>query len=147
MSQLDDRSLIFRMGADLYGVPLLQVMEVIKTPKPVMVPTTVSHFKGIINLRGQIVSVVDLRQCMGIRSPLAGGFALLLPCGQGQVGAVIDEIVKVQSISDSLISVNPPSQGRVPAHHLLGIARDGEALIQLVDLNALLSQQNYQESA
>lgn len=148
MSQLEDRYLVFKMGAELYGVPLLQVMEVIKTPKPVKVPHTITHFKGIINLRGQIVSIIDLRTCLGVRSQMEmGSFALLIPCGQGEVGAIIDEIVKVQLYTQAQITINPPIQTRILAQHILGIARDGDDLVQLIDLNALLSQQDYTTSS
>ncbi len=59
---LEDRKyLIFSLASELYAVDLLQVKEVIKHNEVKPIPFMVNHFKGIINIRGQIVSVIDLR--------------------------------------------------------------------------------------
>ena len=56
-----DRYLIFKMGGDLYGVPLLEILEVIEPIAPQSIPNTQAHFMGLINVRGRIYFVVDFR--------------------------------------------------------------------------------------
>ena len=62
------RYLSFSLGSEDYAIPLLSVKEVIAVPEITPIPFTPSHFLGIMNLRGQVISIIDLRSKLGIKT-------------------------------------------------------------------------------
>src|SRR5688572_686498 len=89
----ENKFLIFNLGTELYGSRLLEIKEVIKRPTIKPVPYMVRYFKGIINLRGQIVSVIDLREKFDIPTSCPeAGLILVVDTGEGHIGVIVDEI-------------------------------------------------------
>ena len=131
-----NKYLIFRLGGESYGTPLLQIKEVIKMASIKPVPHTVEHFLGVINLRGQIVSVVDLRKKLGIRMGTSGtGLILVVDAGTSSIGAVVDSIEAVREIAPEDIDGAPAIETKIDTSHLRGVAKVAGDLIILVDLN------------
>ena len=135
--------LIFRLGGETYGTPLLQIKEVIKMTSIKPVPHTVDHFLGVINLRGQIVSVVDLRKKLAIRNVSAGsGLILVIEAGASSIGAVVDSIDSVREISPADIDAAPAIKTKIDLSHLRGVAKVSGDLIILVDLSRAIPSED-----
>jgi purine-binding chemotaxis protein CheW len=131
-----ERYLAFSLGREEYGVPLLSVKEVIAIPEITPVPFTPAHFLGITNLRGQIVSVIDLRRKFALENAERSDETALVILDLEQVllGVVVDSVNEVVSLSESEVS-DPPEMLDVRAGAFLtGVARKNEKLILLLDV-------------
>jgi purine-binding chemotaxis protein CheW len=138
--------LIFQLGPEVFGTPILKVREVIRPSAIEPVPFTVPHFKGVLNLRGKIVSIVDFRIKLGLPAK-ESGLVLVIEAGSGWVGALVDAVREVRVIPREQIDAHPAFQSRVPREFFLGLARDsnGKELVNLVDLAACLSDEDLKE--
>jgi purine-binding chemotaxis protein CheW len=136
--------LVYRIGSEMFASPLLSIREVLEfqTPKPM--PNMTPSFSGVVNVRGAIVGVIDLRHKFqqkvsnGSRTPF-----LLCQTERGTIAAVVDSVEKVQEFVEDQIERRPPISTKVEQNFLIGVAKDGGHLITLVDIDKLLNDQEY----
>ena len=132
--------IVFTLDGELYGVLLLQIREVIKMTPIKPVPHTQEWLKGVINLRGRIITVMDLRTKFGIHSRMeVGGLILIAESDHGFAGAVVDTIEFVREIPDSDIEPHPGIDTRIPREQFRGIAKLGDKLIHLLDIAKIVA--------
>ena len=138
----DSKYIIFSLGSELYGAKLLEVREVVETMPTKSVPNTIAAFKGVCNLRGQIIGVVDLRLRFGIESDKALRPVLFVfETESGAIAAAVDQIVSVSVIPPKDIESKPNIVSSIPSKYILGIGKMDSRLITLVDLKTILSQE------
>lgn len=135
--------LLFRLGGELYGTPLLEVREVVE-PHPVKpVPASVPHFLGVANLRGQIVGVIDLPTLLrtegGSVAKGEGMAWIVFETAIGPLAALVDSVEAVTEIEDTEIESEPQVQVNYALDFLVGIARHKEELAHLIRFAKLLS--------
>ena len=144
----ENRYLLFYVGTEVYGAPLLDVKEVIEYQEQKPVPNMVSHFTGVINLRGAIVGVIDLRKKFGVPTEITRMTTMLIcETKQGMLAAIIDRVESVNVISSDMIDANPPVVTHVKADYLAGIARLTDRLVTLVNLKNFISDENLVKEA
>lgn len=129
--------LLFTIGAELYGTRIEDIREVVELGTMKTLPNTVDCFAGITNLRGQIVSVIDLRIRFGVEKTSPRPVILLFECEQGAVGALVDKIKDVTQITN--IETTPNVIAKIPQKYLLGIGSTPSGLVTIVDLKTVLS--------
>jgi len=138
------RFLNFSLGAEEYGIPLLTVKEVIAVPDMTPVPFTPTHFLGVMNLRGQVISVIDLRRKLGVKETKGKEEAVIIcDLGQGCLGMVVDSVNSVISPYPEELSA-PPEIGTAGANteYLTNIYRSDKRLVFLIDVIRLLDAQD-----
>lgn len=135
-----ERYLTFSLGTDRYGMPLLSVKEVLAMPEIKSVPETPPYFLGLMNLRGQIVPVIDMRTKLGLK-PIARteSTVIITDCGESVIGVVVDSVDSVIAPSPEDISAPPELANRKNAAYLRGVCRHNNALLLFLDLPALLN--------
>lgn len=129
--------LTFRVGAEEYGVPVLQVQEIRGLTPITALPDMPPHMKGLMNLRGRVIPVYDLRERFGIAAPAYGKYTVivLVQVASRVVGLVVDAVTGVLDGAE----VEPvPDLGAVDASFLAGMARSGDRYTLLLDLDRLL---------
>lgn len=148
MQQLEDETLpsylIFKLADELYGTSLLSVKEVIKMSPIKPVPYMVHYFRGVINLRGQIVGVVDLRSKFEMSPGKSDGIPdqskiLIVETADALLGAIVDDLVAVEVIQEKEIDPDPAVETRIPVEFFKGIAKKDDRLINLIDIASCLS--------
>ncbi len=129
------RYLVFMLGEEHYGVPLLSVKEVIALPEFTPVPYTPSHFLGVMNLRGQVISVIDLRNKFGIKAQNSSETVVII-CDLAPVvvGVVVNSVDYVVSLHEKDIQPRPQIESKKSTEYLSGVARKDQHLILLLDL-------------
>ena len=135
-----ERYLTFTLGGEQYAIPLLRVREVIEMSEPTPVPQTPAYFKGIINLRGQVISVLDLRLRLSMPKSEVGPKTaiIILDLEAMSLGVIVDRINGVVSFQPADLSDAPDvTDGRPRV--LSGIARRDKKLTLLLDLDAALA--------
>lgn len=131
-----------RLGAEWFGVPRAGVSEVLRVPPLVRVPGAARHIAGIINLRGEILTVLDLRVLLGLGEQTSGSGARLVVVKSADLTSalLVDEVQALRSVSEQMIE--PVGDGAEPARGFLsGRAPQTEGLLPLLDLDRILQTQ------
>jgi len=129
-----------RIGRETYGIPIALVREIVRVPDITAVPNTQEYVEGVINLRGKIVSVMDLRKRFG-ESTVENNRKnriVVVEFESRTVGLIVNSASEVLKISSSEIA--PPSSVFIDGEvdYVTGVAKLGERLIILLDLNKVL---------
>lgn len=141
MNANEMKYLVFSIGGDFYCSPLLSIREVLEFQQPKIMPNMVNYFSGVINVRGAIVGVLDMRTKFGLTSKNSSKTPLLLcDTDKGAIAAIVDSVDRVQEFTEEEIERKPPVQSRVKQDYLLGVAKSKEQLITIVDLHKLLTE-------
>lgn len=136
----------FRMGKEEYGVPIGNVQEIIRAVDITQVPGAPDHVRGVINLRGRIIPVVDLRKRFSL--PDIGltdkNRIIVLELGEKRIGMLVDSVSQVVKFSSEVVEEIPPDVVAVDECYIKGIAKLGTRLIIILHLNrALLLSEGY----
>lgn len=135
-----NRYLNFSLGNEEFGIPLLDVREVIAVPEITPVPYTPPHFLGIMNLRGQVISVMDLRTKLGVKGKISNENSVII-CDLNplSIGVVVDSINQVLSPNEEEIQEKPEIESRQSVEFITGVIRKENKLILLLDILKLLN--------
>ncbi|MPM18624.1 Chemotaxis protein CheW [bioreactor metagenome] len=137
------RFLSFQIGGELYGIEIRTIVEIIGIQPITEVPEMPAYVKGIINLRGSIIPVMDVRLRFKIapRDYDDRTCVIVIQLGTAQVGLIVDGVSEVLSIADEDISDRPHIGGAAGGGYIRRIGKAGRQVIQLVDCSLLLSGQ------
>lgn len=133
--------LTFRLGGEEYGIDILRVQEIRSYEQPTRIANSPSFLKGVVNLRGVIVPIIDLRVKLGCDSADFNAFTVVIVLNiRGRVvGAVVDSVSDVLELSKEQIKPAPEMNNQVDMSYLTGIANVGERMLILMDIQALMS--------
>lgn len=139
----------FRLQEETYGINVTQVREVLRLTEIAPVPGAPDYVIGIINLRGNVVTVIDTRRRFGLPTKESDDSSRIVIIEvEGQVvGILVDSVAEVVDLRASAIESAPNVGNDDSSKFIQGVtSREGELLI-LVDLNRLLSDDQWQEVA
>lgn len=149
MSQsVENRYMEFRLGEQLFSVPLLTVKEVISRPEITSIPNMPSHFEGMFNLRGQILGVVNIRKKLAVKgssqdSGADGKVVIVIEHAGINVGMIVDEVTRVLHADPDKISPAPLKDDD-PAHQFVdSVIQAGEHLVPTIKVARLLELDRY----
>jgi purine-binding chemotaxis protein CheW len=137
----------FKLESETYGVNVMQVLEILRYTEIAPVPGAPSYVLGIINLRGNVVTVIDTRARFGLMSAEAtdNSRVLIIEAEEQVIGILADSVAEVVYLRSSEIDSAPNIGTEESAKFIQGVSnRDGELLI-LVDLNKLLNDEEWDE--
>lgn len=136
----DEQVVAFRLAAEAYGVNISQVREIVTLPPITHVPGAPPFVEGVINLRGQVIPVVDLRQRFGMPPAERSSETrvMVVEVGEFIIGLIVDGVSEVLTVPGG--QVEPPSAAIVGPHSafIRGVARLDERLLVLLGLEHLL---------
>ncbi|MEZ8653347.1 chemotaxis protein CheW [Vibrio splendidus] len=139
----------FQLEEETYGINVMQVREVLRYSEIAPVPGAPDYVLGIINLRGNVVTVIDTRSRFGLmQGEIADNTRIIVIESERQViGILVDSVAEVVYLRSSEIDTTPSVGTDESAKFIQGVSnRDGKLLI-LVDLNKLLSEDEWDEMA
>ncbi|MDN3378168.1 MULTISPECIES: chemotaxis protein CheW [unclassified Pseudoalteromonas] len=137
----------FKLESETYGVNVMQVQEILRYTEIAPVPGAPSYVLGIINLRGNVVTVIDTRARFGLMSAETtdNSRVLIIEAEEQVIGILADSVAEVVYLRSSEIDSAPNIGTEESAKFIQGVSnRDGELLI-LVDLNKLLNDEEWDE--
>lgn len=140
----EDRQLVvFLLGAESYGVEISRVHEIIRLQAVTRVPRSPLFVEGVINLRGKVIPVVDLRRRFGLPSAehTRASRTVVVEIGDQVVGLVVDAVSEVLSINSATIEPASPVVAGVDSEYIQGIAKLPERLVILLDLDRVLARE------
>jgi purine-binding chemotaxis protein CheW len=132
---------VFELGDERYGLDIATVYEIIRHQPITAVPQAPAFVEGVINLRGRIIPVVDLRDRFGMTEGAITKASRIVVCEAAgtRVGLVVDGVSEVLMIAAEAIEPTPDVAAGIDAAYLRGIAKLGERLIILLDLDGLFA--------
>jgi purine-binding chemotaxis protein CheW len=133
--------LTFRLGGEEYGIDILRVQEIRSYEQPTRIANTPEFMRGVVNLRGVIVPIVDLRLKLSCQSAEFNAFTVVIVLNvKGRViGAVVDSVSDVCELGGDAIKPAPAMNSLVDMSFITGIANVGERMLILMDIEALMS--------
>ena len=136
--------LAFKLGAEEYGIDILRVQEIRSYEAPTRIANAPDFIKGVVNLRGVIVPIVDLRLKFKLERADYDGFTvvIVLNIGHRVVGMVVDGVSDVITLSAEQLRPVPEFNSVVDSDHLLAIGAIDERMLILVDIEKLMSSQD-----
>lgn len=138
--------LTFMLGAEEYGVEILGVQEIKGWDKCTEIPNTPDHVLGVINLRGSVIPVVDLRRRFGMQPREFGKLTVVIVVrvemrdGDKTMGFVVDAVSDVYNIDLAQIKPAPDLDSSVENRFVKGLATVDEKMIILLDLDHIVSE-------
>ncbi|HYX37665.1 MAG TPA: chemotaxis protein CheW [Oligoflexus sp.] len=136
-----DRHLIFALGSEEYSVPLLKVKEVIEVPDITPVPHTPTYYLGIMNLRGQVISIIDLRlKLKNVKQELEKKTAVIILDFDGFcLGIAVSAVNRVLALTEDEINERPTMETTENLDYITGVAHRDKKLILLLDVSKALN--------
>ncbi|MEW6488613.1 MAG: chemotaxis protein CheW [Thermodesulfobacteriota bacterium] len=137
----------FHVGDEEFGVEILEVREINRMMEITRVPHAPDFVEGVINLRGQVIPVVDLRKRFGLPAVERDKSAriVVVELGDRVVGFLVDSVSEVLRVPRSLVEPPPPIVGGIDAAYIEAVVKLEDRLLILLDLRKLLSRSETQE--
>lgn len=143
--QLAGKYLTFKLGDEEYGLEILKVQEIIQMQSVTKVPRTPDYVRGVINLRGKVIPVVDLRKKFGLDSTKDTEktciIVVQIRISEGVIvmGIIIDEVKEVLDIKADNIEETPSFGSSINTEFILGIGKIGNTVKILLDIDKVMS--------
>ena len=132
--------IVVMVGSEQYGIDISYIDNIVRMQKITRVPKVQTYFKGVINLRGEVVPVMSVRKKMGLEDDVltnASRIIILKLEENASLGVIVDEVREVVNLSEDEID-KVSSKGRF----INGIGKHGDQLISLLEINALVEENN-----
>lgn len=145
-SSVAGKHMCFQLDAEIYGLPILDVREIVGLMPITAVPRAPAFVRGIVNLRGKVISVIDLRLQFGMEAcPSTDQTVIIVvQCAvEGRpltMGLLVDRVLEVLSIGADQIEPPPSFGATESADFLLGVGKSGQRVVFLLDIARLLSE-------
>ncbi|HEX5830077.1 MAG TPA: chemotaxis protein CheW [Gemmatimonadaceae bacterium] len=132
---------VFGVGADLFAVDVHLVERVLQYREPAAVPNLPDWAVGVLQYRGQVVPVLDLRRRFELaETPARADRKIVVFEGpDGWVAAVVDSVREVNAVDPALVAAPPPLFRGLAREYLVGVLQDGDRLVMVLDAARLLS--------
>jgi purine-binding chemotaxis protein CheW len=137
--------LTFQLGPEIYGIPILKVQEIIGLMNITPVPRTPAFMRGIINLRGKIIPVVDLRAkfCLERHADTERTCIIVVEVARGNgrvvMGVIVDEVSEVLDIALGQLEPTPSFGAGDELDFITGIGKVGQKVVMLLDMDGLFT--------
>lgn len=131
---------VFSLANEEYGVAITQIQEIIRQPDITRIPGMPSFIEGVINLRGRIIPVIDLRKRFNLeRVEMTDKTRVVVADAAGQtIGLVVDSVSEVVNLPQDQIDPIPPSIATIDSEYLSGVGKMDKRIVILLDLSKLL---------
>jgi purine-binding chemotaxis protein CheW len=149
----DGKYLTFCMADEEYGISILKVKEIIGMMSVTSIPQTPGYVKGVINLRGKVIPVIDLRLKFGMEAADYTERTCIVVVeisGDGrkiQMGIIVDSVSEVVNIKQGEIADTPAFDAKMDTDYILGMAKMEGGVKILLDIDRVLSDRDFQDVA
>ena len=138
----EEQIVVFRLDSESYGIDIFRVNEIIRMRDITPIPKTEPHIRGLVNLRGKTIPVVDIRVRfgLGLTDSTDKTRIIVLESTDGLVGILVDEVSEVVTIAAENIEETPGLVAAVGTDYVLGVAKRNDRLITMLDLDRAIAR-------
>ena len=139
----EGKFLTFVLGSEVYGIEILKVREIIKLMDITTVPQTPDYMKGVINLRGKVIPIVDLRSKFSMQEVehTQETCVIVVEVNQTSIGIIVDSVSEVSNIKSEEIEEAPHLGQDIDTNFILGLGKTKERIVILLDIELVLSSE------
>ncbi|MHC4506925.1 MAG: chemotaxis protein CheW [Planctomycetota bacterium] len=135
----------FQLAKEEYAIDILQVQEIVMMTKITRMPKAPHFIEGIVNLRGQMIPIIDMRKRFSLGEAVHDADTRIIIVDIGEiVGMVVDGVRDVIRLADSAISPPPPIIKGISAEYLKGIGQFNDRLLIMLELEKVLSAEEHE---
>lgn len=144
LDEMEGKYLTFALGPEEYGLEILKVREIIGYMEITAIPQTPDHVKGVINLRGQVIPVVDIRTLFGMETKEVTDQTCIIvveitqSSRQFSTGVIVDQVSEVLDIPGKDIEEAPQLGGSVDTEFILGMGKVSDSVKILLNIDKVL---------
>lgn len=134
--------IVVKIGSEQYGIDINYIDNIVRMQKITRVPKAQYHFKGVINLRGEVVPVMSIRRKMELDDDVitnASRIIILKIEEKGMLGVIVDEVKEVVTLSEDEIERTTGSRNQKDSF-INGIGKHGDELISLFEISAIIEE-------
>ncbi|MGE5308692.1 MAG: chemotaxis protein CheW [Deltaproteobacteria bacterium] len=138
---------VFTIGEEEFGVDISQVREIVRLVQITYLPKAPVFIEGVVNLRGQVLAVIDLAKRLGLTSKERGETTriIVVEVAENTVGMIVDSVSEVLRLSSDCVDEVPSLvDTEVPEHYIKGVGKLKDRLLVLLDLNKILTPEEFQ---
>ncbi|MCB1324230.1 MAG: purine-binding chemotaxis protein CheW [Spirochaetales bacterium] len=142
--EIRQKYLTFLISEEEYGMPVSQVVEIIRVSELVRIPHAHDYFEGLMNFRGRPLPVLSLARRLGMEDspePAEGRRAIVIQIHGRRLGLVVDQVRQVVSFPPEQIDPGPPSLKGQSSRYVLGIGKGAGEFVVLMNLEALFGRE------
>jgi purine-binding chemotaxis protein CheW len=131
---------VFRLDREEYAVPIREVREVVRVGDITRVPHAPAHIRGVMNLRGRILPIMELRTRLGmdVATLTPRSRVVVVEVSRRMVGLLVDSVAQVTRVGESRVTLPPEEVRTAAGDAVTGVARVGDRLLLLLDLERVL---------
>ncbi len=133
--------IVVKIGIEQYGIDIKYIDNIVRMQSITRVPKAQHYFKGVINLRGEIIPVMSLRLKFGLEEDKITGASRIIIIkfdSQSAVGIIVDEVKEVVTLDDSMVEKVTNSAVEDKNGYLSGIGKHNDSLISLLNINGVI---------
>lgn len=147
-SEIKQKFITFALGDEEYGIPVLQVLEIIKMDDLIQIPHALDYFMGLMDIRGQVIPIINLKKKLGIHLDTKDSEverAIIIDSGGRKVGLAVDRVSHVIRFPPEAIDTGPPSVKTASSRFIFGVGKNKDQFVVLMNLESLFSGEEAQE--
>jgi purine-binding chemotaxis protein CheW len=148
-----DQYLVFQLGQEYFAVDILVVREIRRWEQPTKIPNAPNYVKGVINMRGIIVPIIDLRQQFSVGNVVYNKTSVVIVLAHHlaesskTIGYVVDAVSDVVDIHKREIKSAPLISGSLPTDYISGLINSGDRVITLLNIDSLQQLESHQSAS
>jgi purine-binding chemotaxis protein CheW len=142
--------IVFRIGAEEYALHIDQIKEVVITPHITRMPQTPAFVRGVANIRGNIIAIIDLEEKFGLKDQLEssdseGNYTLVIESEEFKMGVLVKEVPNTLAVSAADIedTTNVIQESGMDQGYIRGVVKVGDRLLILIDIFKIMSDQEF----
>jgi purine-binding chemotaxis protein CheW len=139
---------LFRVGDGEFAADIMGITEIIRPQKVTRIPRSPAFVEGVINLRGRVVPIVGMRERFGLEKASGEGRkarVIIVRTDGRLIGALVDEVMGVVRMAVDQVEETPETAQGACAQFVKGVAKDGERLVVVLDMQRLLTSRELKE--
>ena len=139
-SEVDNKYVIFKLGKEYYGISIDNVLSIEKLGQTTRIPNAPKHIKGVVNLRGEVIPIINLRTKLGMKSEDLdkNSRVVVVVVDDIVAGLIVDSSSEVLEIDRESIDKPPTTENNEFIEYISGIGKTSDKLIILLDLKKIL---------
>jgi purine-binding chemotaxis protein CheW len=151
LKKVDGKYLTFRLGKEEYGIEILKVREIVAMMQITPVPLTALHIRGVVNLRGKIIPVVDMRKKFGLPDAAATRDTCIITAmvegkeGEILTGLLVDGVSEVTQVAATEVEPVPALGEDMKLDFVTGLSKTKGRVIVLLDMDKVMRGQEFQQ--
>ncbi|MBI4689816.1 MAG: purine-binding chemotaxis protein CheW [Nitrospirae bacterium] len=132
---------VFRLGDEDFGVGIGRVVEILRSQKVYSIPELPEFLSGVINVRGEVIPLLDLRLRFGVHIPAKKSRIITVRYENGKIGLLVDEIEEIISLAPEDIIPSPSIFKGLKTEYLTGLGKKEDKIIILLNIDRLLTSE------